>query len=54
MKASLIAFWPVDPEGLDCGMTSARPFSPVIKFGGVSEKGLNYIRQLIDDEKMWE
>lgn len=38
----------------NCGMTSARPFSPVMKFGGLSEKGLTYIRQLISDEKKWE
>ncbi len=38
----------------DCGMTSSRPFSPAMKFGGLSTKGLNYILQLFSDKTKWE
>ena len=37
----------------DCGMTSSRPFSPAMKFGGLSPKGLNYIQQLVSDKTKW-
>ncbi len=37
-----------------CGMTSSRPFSPIMKFGGLSTKGLNYIQQLFSDKTRWE
>ncbi|MEG5146994.1 hypothetical protein QUB27_30115 [Microcoleus sp. AT8-B6] len=38
----------------DCGMTSSIPFSPAMKFGGLSGKGINYITQLIGDNSKWE
>lgn len=38
----------------ECGMTSSIPFSPRMKFGGLSDKGINYIRQLLGDKTKWE
>jgi hypothetical protein len=38
----------------DCGMTRSKPFSPAMKFGGLSGKGMNYIRQLFADKTKWE
>lgn len=37
-----------------CNMTSAIPFSPSMKFGGLSPTALNYIEQLINDKTKWE
>ena len=38
----------------NCGMTSSVPFSPTMKFGGLSDKGINYIKQLVQDKNKWE
>jgi hypothetical protein len=35
-------------------MTSARPFSPTMKFGQLSKNGLDYITQLIGDNDKWD
>jgi len=37
----------------DCGMTSSKPFSPAMKFGRLSTKGMNYIQQLLNDITKW-
>jgi hypothetical protein len=37
-----------------CDMTSSLPFSPKMKFGGLSVKGSDYINQLIGDNTKWE
>lgn len=37
-----------------CGMTRAVPFTPMMKFGGLSEKGINYLQGLIADKSKWE
>lgn len=36
-----------------CSMTSARPFSPTMKFGQLSTTGLDYIKQLLDNKDKW-
>jgi hypothetical protein len=38
----------------DCGMTSSKPFSPSMKFGGLSAKGITYIQQLFSDKTKWQ
>lgn len=38
----------------DCGMTSARPFCPAMKFGGLSATGLDYINNLINSKDNWK
>lgn len=38
----------------DCHATSAKPFCPAMKFGGLSEIGLNKIKQFIDDANNWQ
>jgi hypothetical protein len=37
-----------------CSSISSLPFSPKMKFGGLSEKGLDYIYQLLRDKTKWE
>jgi hypothetical protein len=38
----------------DCYMTSAKPFCPAMKFGGLSSTGLDNIKNLINDKDNWE
>jgi hypothetical protein len=38
----------------DCGMTSAKPFCPAMKFGGLSATGLDNINNLINSKGNWE
>ena len=38
----------------DCGMTSAEPFCPAMKFGGLSASGLENINNLINSKDNWE
>ena len=38
----------------NCNMTSAKPFSPRMKFGELSPKGVSYIKKLLSDNAKWE
>jgi hypothetical protein len=38
----------------DCGMTSARPFCPAMKFGGLSGKGIKWLNELINNNNNWK
>jgi hypothetical protein len=35
-------------------MIKSIPFTPRMKFGGLSEKGVNDMRNLINDKTKWE
>jgi len=37
-----------------CGMASSRPFCPAMKFGGLSDKGQEQIKKLINDKTNWD
>lgn len=37
-----------------CRMTRSIPFSPMMKFGELSEKGMEYLGNLISDKTKWE
>lgn len=39
---------------LDCSMTSAKPFCPAMKFGGLSAVGIDRINYLINSKDHWE
>jgi hypothetical protein len=37
-----------------CGMTDTRPFTPNVKFGGLSDKGQKKLESIINDKQKWE
>jgi len=37
-----------------CGMTDTRPFTPNVKFGGLTDNGQKKLEYFLTDEKKWE
>ena len=40
--------------GDGCHMTSSIPFTPRMKFGGLSERGITYLEQILSEKTKWE